>query len=119
MVFRLAPVVATPLVCLFFLFAACGSPIFAQEARHIFPPASGENRDARGCRLIGIEISSDPEMEARRFFATDSFHWMEAYIDYAAQRENGRINSTLHLTQRYDFVQTECDSEALELYDSR
>jgi hypothetical protein len=113
--FRLAPIIATPLALLLFLVAACDSWVYAQE--RTFRQEDNQRREGRGCRLIGIEISFNPEVGVSRFFGTDNFHWVEVWVDYRAQTENRRLNPTLYVTQRHDFVQTRCDRDALELYD--
>ena len=119
--FRLAAIIiATPLASLLFLFAACGPRVYAQDR-----PRPQENTQSRergpeggpGCSLIEVVISFNPDEGASRFFATDNFHWVQVWVDYRAQTENHRLNPTLYVTQRYDFVQTQCNRDTLQLYD--
>lgn len=118
--YRLARIIAPPLASLLFLFAECGPRVYAQDR-----PRPQENTQSRergpergpGCSLIEVVISFNPDEGASRFFATDNFHWVQVWVDYRAQTENHRLNPTLYVTQRYDFVQTQCTRDTLQLYD--
>ena len=114
--FRLAPIIATPLASLLLLFAAGGPPVYAQD--RTVPQENGQTPErGPGCSLMGVEISFNPDEGVSRFFATDNFHWVQVWVDYRAQIENHTLKPTLYVTQRYDFVQTQCDRDTLKLYD--
>ena len=117
--FQLAPIIATPLASFLFLFGACAPPVYAQDRTVPQESQSRERGPERGpgCSLMGVEISFNPDEGVSRFFATDNFHWVQVWVDYRAQMENHTLQPTLYVTQRYDFVQTQCDRDTLKLYD--
>jgi hypothetical protein len=113
---RLAHIIETSLASLFFLFAACSGDVFAQ---HTFARDRDQlqSRVGPGCSLVALELHERAEEGIDRFFTTDNFHWVELWVDYRPQRENERLKPAVFVTERHDFVVTQCDRDALELYD--